>query len=157
MHIQRASFLSSDWLRQPLRAVGAAVLLLGVVAVVAVLPTRAAFADPKAVPHTTGAPFTSHNAPGFPGTRTTAPFNECPQIGYDASCGLLISVSNNGEQVQQDNNNQATGVAPIPGQQMPFDNIDDTLVGIVNNFKQADLRPPALGHVDCDPALRFRG
>ena len=58
-----------------------------------------------------GAPFTAHNAPGFPGTSATAPFNECPQIGYDASCGLLIVVSNNGEQVLQDNNNQASGVA----------------------------------------------
>ncbi len=74
-----------------------------------------------------------HDVPGFPGTSTTAPFNECPQIGYDKSCGLLIVITNNGEQVFQDPNNAAAGVVnPSPSAQMPYDNNEDTLVGIVN-------------------------
>ena len=77
MHTRSASFLSPVGLRQPLRAACAAVLLLAFVAVVVLLPTRAG-ADPKVVPHTLGAPVTAHDAAGFPGTSTTAPFNECP-------------------------------------------------------------------------------
>jgi len=159
MHIRRASFLGPDELRQPLRIVSAAILLLGVVAVVALVPTRAgaASADPKVVPHTTGAPFTAHDAPGFPGTSTTAPFNECPQIGYDASCGLLIVVSNNGEQVLQDNNNQASGVAPNAGQQMPYDNIDDTLVGIVNTSSKPLFGIQLSGASTSTPIFGFEG
>ena len=107
MHIRCASFLTPAGLRQPLRAAAAAALLLAFVAVLALVPSRAASpADPKVAPHTTGAPFTAHDVAGFPGTSTTAPFNECPQIGYDKSCGLLIAVSNNGETV-------------LPGHQQP--------------------------------------
>jgi hypothetical protein len=131
MHIRRASFLSPDSLRQAQRTVSSAVLLLGVVAVVALVPTGPASADPKVVPPSS-APFAAHDVAGFPGTSTTAPFNECPAIGYDASCGLLIVVSNNGEQVLQDDNNNESGVSATPGQQTPFDQKSDTLVGIVN-------------------------
>jgi hypothetical protein len=60
------------------------------------------------------------NAPGFPGTSTTAPFNECPAIGYDSSCAILLVVSNSGVQVLSN--------PTIP----PYDDIDDTLMGIVN-------------------------
>ena len=141
----------------PLRGLGAAGLLLAVVGSVAIIAPAAASADPKAVPHTTGAPLTSHNAPGFPGTSTTAPFNECPQIGYAASCGLLISVSNNGEQVLQDNNNAASGVTPNPGQQMPFDNIDDTLVGIVNTSSKPIYGIQLSGASTQTPIFGFEG
>jgi hypothetical protein len=75
----------------------------------------------------------AHDAPGFPGTSTTAPFNECPQIGYAASCGILIVISNNGEQILQDPHNAASGVVnPNPGTQQPYEPSGDTLVGIVN-------------------------
>ena len=156
MHIRRAHF-SPDSLRQAQRTASAAVLLLGVLAVVALLPSAAASADPKAVPHTTGAPLTAHDVAGFPGTSTTAPFNECPQIGYDASCGLLIVVSNNGEQVLQDNNNQASGVTPNAGQQMPFDNIDDTLVGIVNTSSKPLFGIQLSGSSTSTPIFGFEG
>src|ERR1700683_2409796 len=50
MHVRRASFLSSDSVRRAQRTVSSAVLLLGVVAVVALVPTGPASADPKVVP-----------------------------------------------------------------------------------------------------------
>ena len=156
MHTRSASFLTPVGLRQPLRAACAAVLLLAFVAVVVLLPTRAG-ADPKAVPHSTGAPFTAHDVAGFPGTSTTAPFNECPQIGYDNSCGLLIVVSNNGETVLQDTNNQAAGVTPNAGAQMPFDNIDDTLVGIVNTSSKPLFGIQLSGSSTSTPIFGFEG
>ena len=70
MHIRRVSVLSPDGLRQPLRIVSAAILLLGVVAVVALVPTRAASADPKVVPQTTGASALT-GRPFTPATRPT--------------------------------------------------------------------------------------
>ena len=158
MHTRSASFLTPAGLRQPLRATFAAVLLLAFVAVLVLVPARAASpADPKVVPHTTGAPFTAHDVAGFPGTSTTAPFNECPQIGYDKSCGLLISVSNNGETVLQDTNNQASGATPNAGAQMPFDNIDDTLVGIVNQSSKPLFAIQLSGSSTSTPIFGFEG
>ena len=158
MHTRCASFLTPAGLRQPLRAAAAAALLLAFVAVLALVPSRAASpADPKVAPHTTGAPFTAHDVAGFPGTSTTAPFNECPQIGYDKSCGLLIAVSNNGETVSQDTNNQASGVAPNAGSQMPFDNIDDTLVGIVNQSSKPLFAIQLSGTSTSTPLFGFEG
>jgi len=130
---------------------------LGVVAVVALLPTRAAFADPKPGPHTTGAPITAHDVAGFPGTSTTAPFNECPAIGFDNSCGLLIVVSNNGEQVLQDNNNGASGATTTAGQQTPYDDIDDTLVGIVNESSKPLYAIQLSGKSTSTPIFGFEG
>ena len=123
-----------------LRGLGATGLLLGFFGSVALISPQLASADtPHAVPSPqtqTGPTVQSHDVAGFPGTNTTAPFNECPQIGYDASCGILIVISNNGEQVLQDPNNAYTGTGgitnPSPGSQLPYDTGDDTLVGIVN-------------------------
>ena len=59
--------------------------------------------------------------PAFSGaTPTSAPFTECPAIGADTSCGVLIEVTNLGTTVLSD---------PTQG---PFDGGDDTLTGIVN-------------------------
>jgi hypothetical protein len=123
-----------------LRGLGAVGLLLAFVGSVALIAPQAASADPNAAsPHaapSAGSSTPSHDVGGFPGTSTTAPFNECPQIGYDASCGILIVISNNGEQVLQDPNNAYTGSGaqpnPTPGTQMPYDVGDDTLIGVVN-------------------------
>jgi hypothetical protein len=117
-----------------LRGGSALGLLLAFVGSLVLMSPQVASADP----HSTSAPLSAssiqrHDAPGFPGTATTAPFNECPQIGWDASCGILIVISNHGEQVLQDPNNAESGVAnPSPGNQVPYDQGDDTLVGIVN-------------------------
>lgn len=51
------------------------------------------------------------------------PFTECPAIGYDAYCGLLIWIPSTGHA-------QVLSDAPA---QPPYDNQDDTLVGIVND------------------------
>jgi Putative Ig domain/GDSL-like Lipase/Acylhydrolase family len=54
------------------------------------------------------------------GHTPSPPFRECPAIGADQSCGILIYVTNSGAQVLSD-----------PSQE-PYDGGDDTLVGIVN-------------------------
>ena len=62
------------------------------------------------------------DAPGFPGTSTSPPFNECPQIGDNTSCGLLITVTDSGISITGD-----------PANAQPYEGVEDTLVGIVNN------------------------
>jgi len=49
------------------------------------------------------------------------PFNECPSIGDDTSCEILIDVDNSGQNVYAD---------PALG---PYDGIDDSLVGVLNS------------------------
>ncbi|MGD0380196.1 MAG: glycoside hydrolase family 30 beta sandwich domain-containing protein [Acidimicrobiales bacterium] len=56
---------------------------------------------------------------------TKAPFNECPAIGEDTSCGLLIDITKSGIEVLGD---------PT---QSPFDGTDDTLVGVLNQSSAA--------------------
>src|SRR5437763_1944059 len=51
----------------------------------------------------------------------TPPFTECPAIGADTSCGILIDVTNGGQSVYADSS------------QGPFDGTEDTLVGVVND------------------------
>jgi RHS repeat-associated protein len=52
---------------------------------------------------------------------TSPPFTECPPIGLDTSCGVLVVVTDSG------------GVVLSDPSQPPFDGIEDTLTGIVNN------------------------
>ena len=52
---------------------------------------------------------------------TSPPFTECPAIGRDQSCGLLIRVTDAGETVVSD---------PTQG---PYDGSDDTLIGVLNS------------------------
>jgi RHS repeat-associated protein len=49
------------------------------------------------------------------------PFNECPAVGADTSCGVLIVIGDNGVTILLD---------PSQG---PFDGSDDTLVGVLNS------------------------
>jgi YD repeat-containing protein len=49
------------------------------------------------------------------------PFTECPAIGADTSCGILIEITNTGTNVFED---------PSEG---PFDGDDDTLTGVIND------------------------
>ena len=51
----------------------------------------------------------------------SAPFNECPAVGYDTSCGMLVNVTGSQIQILQDSSQGA------------FDGGDDTLIGVVNN------------------------
>ena len=51
----------------------------------------------------------------------TQPFNQCPAIGADTSCGLLLVINPDGT------------VTAVDGGQPPYDNIEDTLIGVQNN------------------------
>ena len=140
-----------------LRGLGALGLLLAFVGSVALVSPQVASADTKASSHAVPA-FQSHDAPGFPGTSTTAPFNECPQIGFDASCGILIVISNNGEQVLEDTNNAYPGVTnPNPGSELPYDDDDDTLVGIVNESSKPVYALQLSGESSGTPLFGFDG
>jgi hypothetical protein len=53
---------------------------------------------------------------------TTPPFNECPAIGSNTSCAILVIINPGGSlTILQDNT------------QGPYDGSDDTLVGVLNN------------------------
>ncbi|HEV7566490.1 MAG TPA: hypothetical protein VGO31_11070 [Microbacteriaceae bacterium] len=52
----------------------------------------------------------------------SAPFNQCPAVGADSSCALLIRITPSGQ----------AGVYGDPSQG-PFDGIEDTLVGVQND------------------------
>ncbi|MEQ1948745.1 MAG: hypothetical protein ABL995_16265 [Bryobacteraceae bacterium] len=56
------------------------------------------------------------------GTSTTAPFNECPAIGDNTACAVLIIINPGGSLTVK-----------VDGTQGPFDGSDDTLVGVLNN------------------------
>ncbi len=115
-----------------LRCLGALALVGAFAGSCVLVAPQIASADSSVTPQLVPA-VQGHDVAGFPGTSTTAPFNECPQIGYDQSCGVLIVITNNGQQVLQDPNNATAGFAnPNPGSPMPYDDLEDTLVGIVN-------------------------
>ena len=144
----------------PIRALAAVGLMLAFVAGAVALPASVASAATHDTPRVTHGTTVKgvHDAPGFPGTSTTAPFNECPAIGYDESCGILISVSNNGEKVLQDPNNTYPGQTDVnPGQQNPYDANDDTLVGIVNTSSKPIYRIQLSGSSSGTDLFGFEG
>jgi hypothetical protein len=59
---------------------------------------------------------------GFPALSTTPPYSECPAIGSDTSCAILVVINAGGSvSVYQDTTQGA------------YDGSDDTLVGVWNN------------------------
>ncbi|MBS1843102.1 MAG: hypothetical protein JST53_01685 [Actinobacteria bacterium] len=64
------------------------------------------------------------------GATPTPPFTECPAIGLDTSCGLLLNVTNFGTAVLQDTS------------QGPYDGQEDTLVGVLNRSSQTITQLP---------------
>src|SRR5262249_9356118 len=56
----------------------------------------------------------------FANAMPSAPFTECPPVGVDTSCALLVDVTDSGVTILQD---------PSQG---PYDGVEDTLTGIVN-------------------------
>lgn len=76
--------------------------------------------------HTTEKP--SSLAPSASAT-SSVPFTECPAVGFDTSCGLLVDVTDSGVSILQD---------PSQG---PYDGSDDTLVGVLNQSSKT------LGHL----------
>lgn len=76
---------------------------------------------------------------------TTAPFTECPPVGADTSCGILIVIN-------------ADGSVTVLGDptQPPYDEIEDTLIGVVNNSSQIVNNLPLTGATGApDPAFGF--
>jgi len=121
--------------RPQLRGLSALGLLLAMVGSAVLFTPQVSAAAQTPESHHAEAPAgwaQAHDVAGFPGTSTSAPFNECPAIGYDASCGILIVVTNSGNQILQDPNNGAPGAITTPGTPTPYDENEDTLVGIVN-------------------------
>ncbi len=75
---------------------------------------------------TTKGNYVSTGAGSTSGWTTSAPFNECPTVGYNSSCGILIVLNASGSATVLANS--ALG---------PYDDDDDTLVGIVNDTGNA--------------------
>ena len=59
----------------------------------------------------------------------TPPFNQCPAVGYNTRCTLLIDVTGTGLLILQDPG-ATLGNDPVPG---TYDGVEDTLIGVVNN------------------------
>lgn len=66
----------------------------------------------------------------------SAPFTECPPVGADTSCGLLIDVTGAGVSILQDSS------------QGPFDGIEDTLVGVLNRSNKSVERLSLVSSTD---------
>ncbi len=73
--------------------------------------------------------FSAEKAAGPRGAASTAPravaapqppFSQCPAVGADTSCGILVQVTSSGTNIYSD------------AHQGPYDGADDTLVGVVN-------------------------
>lgn len=64
-------------------------------------------------------------AGGVAATAPTTPFSQCPAIGSSPSCGILIEFTDSGTNIYADS---SVG---------PYDGIEDTLVGVVNNSTAA--------------------
>jgi RHS repeat-associated protein len=62
----------------------------------------------------------------------TAPFTECPPVGVDTGCALLVDVTDSGVTILQD------------ASQGPYDGVEDTLIG-VSNQSSKDLGHLSLG------------
>ncbi len=59
----------------------------------------------------------------------TPPFTQCPAVGWNTSCTLLMNVTNTGVQILQDTHATRSG-DPVPG---TYDGVEDTLIGVFNN------------------------
>ena len=78
-------------------------------------------------------------------TAPSPPFNQCPAVGEDTGCALLIYVTPSGQ----------AGVAGDPTQ-APFDGIEDTLIGVQND-SSAPLSSIPLSATTAKPLFGFDG
>src|SRR5438309_872434 len=83
------------------------------------------------------------DAPAAAAPPAVPPFSQCPPVGFDTSCAVLIVIAPFGGQV--------TVVDPTQG---PFDGVEDTLIGVQNNsstfFPSITLSAPGIGDLDKD-------
>lgn len=63
----------------------------------------------------------SGHAGTVPASTPQPPFTECPAVGNDTSCGILVQITNNANNVIGD------------ASQGPYDGSDDTLIGVLNS------------------------
>jgi hypothetical protein len=76
-----------------------------------------------AAPLAAQTPTPEPQAPGPPPVHSSAAmFTQCPPIGFDTGCGILIVVNPDG----------TVSVQTDPSQP-PYDNMEDTLIGVQNN------------------------
>src|SRR6267378_6957726 len=61
-------------------------------------------------------------ASALPPPPPTPPFTQCPPVGYDTGCAVLIILGPGGS--------KTTLVDPVQG---PYDGVEDTLIGVQNN------------------------
>ena len=54
-------------------------------------------------------------------TTSPAPFSQCPPVGLDTQCGVLLTINPDGS------------VTVTGSNQGPFDGVEDTLIGVQNN------------------------
>jgi hypothetical protein len=80
-----------------------------------------------------------------PSANPSPPYTECPAVGYNTSCSLLIDVENGGTAILDDPG-ATVASDPTPG---TYDGADDTLIGIVNNTS-APLSQISLSSTDED-------
>jgi len=69
----------------------------------------------------------------------------------------VIVISNNGEQVLQDPNNGTSGASTTAGVQTPYDDNDDTLVGVVNESSKPVYALQLSGESTGTPLFGFEG
>ena len=62
----------------------------------------------------------------------TPPFHECPAVGYNTSCTLLIDITDSGLLILQDPGATLSN-DPVPG---TYDGVEDTLIGVINESSQ---------------------
>lgn len=81
--------------------------------------------------------------PAMAAPPTTPPFTECPVLGFDTSCEILLVINSKGEPE-----------AIRDPSQTPYDRVDDTLIGIVNEsgapVKHIKLSGPGIYGFDGD-------
>lgn len=114
-----------------------------VATVFAVLACTAVSALPAAA-HTAAPTTLSTITPAYSGAnRTSAPFNECPAVGSDTSCGVLFVINPDG----------SITVLTDPNQP-PFDTppVEDTLIGVLN---ESSFPIPSLTLASTDDAFGF--
>ena len=91
------------------------------IAVAAASVSLAALAIPL-LGSTVGAADSGNAIPAVVNPSTPPLFTECPAVGHNTGCAVLITLNANGTATFQTDSNQG-----------PFDGSDDTLVGVVNN------------------------
>jgi hypothetical protein len=81
----------------------------------------------------------------LPSAAAAAPlFTQCPAIGADTGCAILITINADG-----------SATVATDGSQGPFDGNDDTLVGVQNNTTLSSIPSVQLSSTSSNPIFAF--